>query len=191
MKKFSIIFTAIITTIIMMCGGMNAFAGDVPECLMEDKAQIYFGKIVDFGEKTGETYNYIEVMSETVIKGNIAQSEIVRYKDVRYSNYFMGKGNKDEIYLFAYYDENNPLYCFKVTEYDTKTLKLVGIGDDDVMWKRFESYLNEGKYGEVKIEGVNKSDNYVKNTKILWILIPFAIFTVVILLVMKIRRKTV
>ena len=56
-----------------------------------------------------------------------------------------------EIYLFTYYDDVNTTDIFEVTTYDTKTLKLKHVEGD--MWKRFEKYLNEGRYGEARIEG--------------------------------------
>ena len=62
----------------------------------------------------------------------------------------------DNIYLFTYFDEVNPTDIFDVTTFDTKTLKLKNVEGD--MWKRFEKYLNDGEYGESRIEGrENKS----------------------------------
>ncbi len=160
MKKLTVLLTAIITSIIMMCSGMNALAGDVPESLTESKAQVYFGKIAEIGNSTEingfEVYDYIEVMPVAVIKDNVTQGEKIRYDKIKYNFHYNGKPQIGEIYLFAYYDENNPLECFCVTEYNTNTLQLVGVdqNDENNMWFRFQKYLNEGKYGEAKIEGV-------------------------------------
>ena len=41
---------------------------------------------------------------------------------------------------------------FEVTAYDTRTLKVRHV--EGPMWERFEQYLNEGKYGDAKIEGM-------------------------------------
>ncbi len=160
MKKMTVIFTIIITSIIMMCGGIYAFAGDVPESLMESKAQVYFGTIEEIGDSSEingfEVYDYIDVMPVAAIKDNVTQGEKIRYNTVEYNFYYKGKPQNGEIYLFAYYDENNPLDCFCVTEYDTNSLTIVGVdqNDENNMWFRFQKYLNEGKYGEAKIEGI-------------------------------------
>ena len=42
---------------------------------------------------------------------------------------------------------------FEVTTYNTQTLKLRHVQDGE--WERFEEYLNQGKYGEAKLEGIN------------------------------------
>lgn len=160
MKKLTVFLTIIITSIIMMCGGMSAFAGDVPESLTESKAQVYFGRIEKMGNSSEvngfEVYDYIEVMPVEAIKDNVTQGEKIRYNMVEYNFHYKGKPQSDEIYLFAYYDENNPLECFCVTAYDTDTLRIVGVNpnDENNMWFRFQKYLNEGKYGKAKIEGI-------------------------------------
>ena len=38
-----------------------------------------------------------------------------------------------------------------MTTFDTRTLKLKNV--EGAMWKRFEKYLNDGEYGEARIEG--------------------------------------
>ena len=50
------------------------------------------------------------------------------------------------------YHPNKEVPDIEVTTYDTRTLKLKHVEGD--MWKRFEKYMNEGKYGEAKIEGM-------------------------------------
>ena len=57
-----------------------------------------------------------------------------------------------KVYLFTYYDDVNSTDIFEVTTYNTRTLKLKHVEGD--MWKRFEKYMNEGKYGVAKIEGM-------------------------------------
>lgn len=194
MKKLTAIFTTIITSfIIMMCGGMNAFAGDVPESLTESKAQVYFGTIEEIGDSSEingfEVYDYIEVMPVAAIKDNVTQGEKIRYNKVEYNFHYKGKPQKGEIYLFAYYDENNPLDCFCVTAYDTDTLRIVGVdqNDENDMWLRFQKYLNEGKYGEAKIEDITPKYHIV--FKLWWIgilIIPVIIYIVV----MKLKRRS-
>ena len=62
------------------------------------------------------------------------------------------KVREGKVYLFTYYEGNNYIDFFEVTTYDTRTLKVRHV--EGPMWERFEQYLNEGKYGEAKIEGM-------------------------------------
>ena len=57
-----------------------------------------------------------------------------------------------KVYLFTYYDDANSTDVFEVTTYDTRTLKLKHV--EGSMWDRFEKYLNDGEYGEARIEGM-------------------------------------
>ena len=57
-----------------------------------------------------------------------------------------------KVYLFTYYENANYIDIFEVTTYDTRTLKLKHV--EGSMWDRFEQYINQGKYGEAKIEGM-------------------------------------
>ena len=61
------------------------------------------------------------------------------------------------MYLFTYFDENNPTDIFEVTSYDTSTLKLKNVEGD--MWKRFEQYLNEGRYLSAEHERIDRLNN--------------------------------
>ena len=49
-------------------------------------------------------------------------------------------------------NEANSTDVFEVTTYDTRTLKLKHV--EGSMWDRFEKYLNDGEYGEARIEGM-------------------------------------
>ena len=143
MKK---IFSTLVVIISLLLT-VNVFAGDIPECLLSDQAQLFFGEVVDYHpDKENPS---IGVSPVKVIKGDIVEGSYRVYNSPwPMGNFTVVPG---EIYLFTYYDDVNTTDIFEVTTYDTKTLKLKHVQGD--MWKRFEKYLNEGKYGEARIEG--------------------------------------
>ena len=143
MKKFIITLTV---TVLMLLS-VNVFAGDIPESLLSDQAQIFFGEVVDYHpDKENPS---IGVSPVKVIKGDVVEGSYRVYNSPwPMGNFTVVPG---EIYLFTYYDDVNTTDIFEVTTYDTKTLKLKHVEGD--MWKRFEKNLNEGRYGEARIEG--------------------------------------
>ena len=143
MKKF--IITVAVTVLMLLT--VNVFAGDIPESLLSDQAQIFFGEVVDYHpDKENPS---IGVSPVKVIKGDVVEGSYRVYNSPwPMGNFTVVPG---EIYLFTYYDDVNTTDIFEVTTYDTKTLKLKHVEGD--MWKRFEKYLNEGRYGEARIEG--------------------------------------
>lgn len=60
--------------------------------------------------------------------------------------------HEGKVYLFTYYENTNYVDIFEVTTYDTRTLKLKHV--EGSMWERFEKYINQGKYGTAKVEGM-------------------------------------
>jgi len=143
MKK---IFSTLVVIISLLLT-INVFAGDIPESLLSDQAQLFFGEVVDYHpDKENPS---IGVSPIKVIKGDIVEGSYRVYNSPwPMGNFTVVPG---EIYLFTYYDDVNTTDIFEVTTYDTKTLKLKHVEGD--MWKRFEKYLNEGRYGEARIEG--------------------------------------
>jgi len=143
MKK---IFSTLVVIISLLLT-VNVFTGDIPECLLSDQAQLFFGEVVDYHpDKENPS---IGVSPVKVIKGDIVEGSYRVYNSPwPMGNFTVVPG---EIYLFTYYDDVNTTDIFEVTTYDTKTLKLKHVQGD--MWKRFEKYLNEGRYGEARIEG--------------------------------------
>lgn len=142
MKK--LISTLIVTMLLLF--SVNVFAGDIPESLLSDQAELFFGEVVDYHpDKENPS---IGVSPVKVIKGDIVEGSYRVYNSPwPMGNFTVVLG---EIYLFTYYDDVNTTDIFEVTTYDTKTLKLKHVEGD--MWKRFEKYLNEGRYGEARIE---------------------------------------
>ena len=146
MKKFLISFILIIS---LMSNTIIVFAGDIPESLMHSEdAQIFFGEVLAYHPNKEKPD--IEVAIVATIKGNVeAGTKQIYYRPNPIGNYNVREG---KVYLFTYYDEANPTDIFEVTTYNTKTLKLKHVEGN--MWERFEKYLNQGKYGEAKIEGM-------------------------------------
>ena len=146
MKKFLI---TVLSIIMILIPTLTAFAGDIPESLLHaEDAEIFFGEVIAYHpDKENPT---ITVSPVAMIKGDKAKEGTLQHY---YNPNTIGdfKVRLDHIYLFTYFDEVNPTDIFDVTTFDTKTLKLKNVEGD--MWKRFEKYLNEGKYGEARIEG--------------------------------------
>ena len=124
-------------------------AGDIPESLMNsDDAQIFFGEVLSY--HPNKENPSIEVAITEVIKGKVEKGT----KHTYYNPNTIGDYNirNGKVYLFTYYDDANSTDIFEVTTYNTKTLKLKHIQGS--MWERFEKYINQGKYGEAKIDGI-------------------------------------
>ena len=147
MKKLVISFLLVMTLMSMTLTTVRA--GDIPESLMNsDDAQIFFGEVLSYHpDKENPS---IEVAIAEVIKGNVEKgTKHTYYKPNAIGDYNIRNG---KVYLFTYYDEANYTDIFEVTTYNTKTLKLKHVDGD--MWERFEKYINQGKYGEAKIDGL-------------------------------------
>ena len=128
---------------------LTAFAGDIPESLLyEEGAQIFFGEVLSYhpDKKNPD----IEVSSVAGIKGNVKEGFKQTYNNPNPIGGFKVRVGK--VYLFTYYEGDNYIDFFEVTTYNTRTLKVRHV--EGPMWDRFEQYLNEGKYGEAKIEGM-------------------------------------
>lgn len=147
MKKIISLFILII--VFISC--IRVFAGSVPEDLLSsDDAEIFFAEVVAY--HPGKENPDIELSPTKVIKGNIKTGT----KQIYYDPAPVGDLDVKigDVYLFTYFDENNPTYIFKTTTSDTATLKLKGAQGD--MWKRFEQYLNEGQYEEAEAKRIEK-----------------------------------
>lgn len=148
MKKIISLFILII--VFISC--IRVFAGSVPEDLLSsDDAEIFFAEVVAY--HPGKENPDIELSPTKVIKGNIKTGT----KQIYYDPAPVGGLDVKigDVYLFTYFDENNPTYIFKTTTSDTVTLKLKGAQGD--MWKRFEQYLNEGQYEEAEAKRIEKT----------------------------------
>ncbi len=130
-------FIGILVMMVVLLTPMTAFAGSVPEDLLShDGAKVFFAELINYDKEE------VLVSPFKVVKGDMDEREWVAFSDPSIVGNFMPmKGN---VYLFAYFDDNNPIYIFNATSYDTAELKLKGATGD--MWKRFETMLNEGKF---------------------------------------------
>ena len=147
MKRLLMIVTALFCVTMIL--PLTAFAGDIPESLLyEDGAQIFFGEVLAY--HPDKENPDIEVWIAAKIRGNVNEGS----KQVFIHPDPIGdfKVREGKVYLFTYYEGHNYIDFFEVTTYDTRTLKVRHV--EGPMWERFEQYLNEGKYGEAKIEGM-------------------------------------
>lgn len=149
MVKRLLIFISVAILMFSLSG--TVFAGSVPEDLMHyDGAQIFFGEIIDYAPNAAKPH--VSVCPVKKIKGDIKTGTKLVYENANVvGDIDIKLGN---IYLFTYFDENNPTDIFEVTSYDTKTLKLKNVIGD--MWERFEKYLNEGKYEKAEQDRIDK-----------------------------------
>ena len=138
MKKVICLFFFAIAILTM---STTVLAGSIPEDLLnEDSAQIFFAEVVYY--HPDKENPDIEVSPVKVIKGDVNMGgKLTYYNPNTIGDFKVKEGN---VYLFTYFDEHNPTDIFEVTSYDTSTLKLKNVEGD--MWKRFEKYLNEGRY---------------------------------------------
>ena len=139
--------------IVLLCMTMiiplTAFAGDIPESLLyEEGAQIFFGEVLSY--HPDKEIPDIEVSPIAGIKGNVKEGTKQTYNNPDPIGDF--KVREGKVYLFTYYEGVNYIDFFEVTTYDTRTLKIRHVKGS--MWERFEQYLNEGKYGEAKVDGL-------------------------------------
>ena len=160
MKK---LISFVYSIIIILLVSTTAFAGSIPEDLLyNDNAQIFFAEVMD-SYKSPDGVPYVEVKPLKVIKGDVkvgyGDNEVfyVYYNPNTIGDFKVKNGN---VYLFTYFDENNPTDIFDVTSYDTSTLKLKNVSGD--MWKRFEKYLNEGRYLDAEHERIDRQNEQLK-----------------------------
>ena len=147
MKRLIVLLAVLICMTMIL--PLTAFAGDIPESLLyEEGAQIFFGEVLSYypDKKNPD----IEVSPVVGIKGNVKEGFKQTYNNPNPIGGFKVRVGK--VYLFTYYEGDNYIDFFEVTTYNTKTLKVRHV--EGSMWDRFEQYLNEGKYGEAKIEGL-------------------------------------
>ena len=130
--------------ILFLFGCLTVSAGSVPEDLLQsDEAQIFFAKVIQC--ETSQDGIAVELLPVVTVKGDVSLGEQQIYEDVIPIGGFTF--SKDKAYLFAYTDEHNPTYAFRVTNYNPKKLSLI-IPEEGRrnMFGRFEEYLNNGDY---------------------------------------------
>lgn len=149
MKK---LISFICMTMILLSLSITALAGSIPEDLLMDQSQIFFAEVV-YTHLDKEKPD-IEFSPVKKIKGDVKLgSKQTAYNFNTVGDFELKEGN---VYLFTYFDENNPTDIFEVTSYDTSTLKLKNVTGD--MWERFEKYLNEGRYEEAEHARLDKQN---------------------------------
>ena len=138
---------------IMLSMSITALAGSIPEDLLMDQSQIFFAEVVYYHPNKEKPD--IEFSPVKKIKGDVKLgTKQIAYNFNTVGDFDIKEGN---VYLFTYFDENNPTDIFEVTSYDTSTLKLKNVDGD--MWKRFEQYLNEGRYLAAEHERIDRLNN--------------------------------
>lgn len=130
---------------------ITVLAGSIPEDLLHyDDAQIFFAEVVHYHPQKDKSD--IELSPVKVVKGDVRTGVKLTYLNPNTVGDF--KVKEGNVYLFTYFDENNPTDIFEVTSYDTSKLQLKNTTGD--MWERFEKYLNEGKYEKAEQERIDK-----------------------------------
>lgn len=174
------------------------FAGDIPESIMLGEQQaLFIGGISDYGD---ETYTITII---DLLMGHVSESQISVKKFSYYGNTLEPKIGD---YVVAVLIEDNSIHnswIFKCTSTDYRTLKLVSRNYN--MVKRYEQYINQGKYQEAQrnleknetttsltniqqevVEDINNSLSTRRNIAIL----GFSVLLLAVLIYMFILRKT-
>lgn len=150
MKK---LISFICITIMLLSMSLTALAGSIPEDLLMDQSQIFFAEVVYY--HPNKENPDIEFSPVKKIKGDVKLgTKQIAYNFNTVGDFEIKEGN---VYLFTYFDENNPTDIFEVTSYDTSTLKLKNVEGD--MWERFEQYLNEGRYLAAEHDRIDRLNN--------------------------------
>lgn len=152
------IFLCVFAIIMLMCFSYTVSAGSVPEDLLyDDNAQIFFAEIIEYKEDTENSYanSYIKVIPVKKVKGDIEIGDTLTYKSPCIVGGFKIKANK--AYLLAYFDENNPIYVLRASDYDVKSIDLIDVDEDNGMWSRFETYIKNGEYTKAETERLKNS----------------------------------
>ena len=129
---------------LLLCCAVPVSAGSVPEDLLQsDGARIFFAEVTEC-LPMGESLK-ISLIPVQTVKGDVLIGEKAVYGEVIAVGDFLPR--RGRAYLFAYFDENNPTYAFRVSSYDVSTLSLL-VPEDirDNMFGRFEKYLKNGSY---------------------------------------------
>ena len=146
------IITIIVILIIMISTRTTAvFAGSIPEDLLYyDKAQVFFGELVSVSADD-ET---VTVLPTQKIKGDVDIGAEQKYqKDVVALGRFIPKVG--DIYLMGHYNDHNPLYLFRTTSTDQRTLTITN-NTGSGMEERMQEYLNNGDFEKAEYKRLVK-----------------------------------
>ena len=138
MKKFS---SFIFAMLLLLLAEITGFAGSIPEDLLHsDDAQIFFAEVCYYHPDKEQPD--IEVSPVQVIKGDVKTGGKLTYFHPNTVGDFRVKQGK--VYLFTYFDENNPTDIFEVENREFSGIRLKHVEGD--MWERFERGINDGTY---------------------------------------------
>ena len=142
MKKrlFCVLSMLVLFSVTTVC-----YAGSIPESLLhEASSQVYFGEIKSVD---GES---ITIIQRQKIKGEFSEDREVTYAGFSSTDLtFTDSPKIGEIYLCGFINENNPLYIWEVTDFETEDPKIKNADDQS---KRLMEYLNTGKFEEQEKE---------------------------------------
>ncbi len=131
MKKCLLVFLSVL---LLFALETICLAGSVPEDLLHsDDALLFFGEVKDISSTS------ITVVQKKNVKGDFVQDRELTYPN----DYIPTDARVGREYLCGYFDEHNPLYLWRVTSFDTKTLRIL---EDNDQAERLENYLNSGEF---------------------------------------------
>ncbi|MBO5408329.1 MAG: hypothetical protein J6A61_02860 [Clostridia bacterium] len=150
MKKSVCLFFALL---LLLSTGITTCAGSIPEDLLHsDDAQIFFAEVCYYHPDKAQPD--IEVSPVHVIKGDVNVGGKLTFFNPNPIGDFRVKPGK--VYLFTYFDENNPTDIFEAENRELTGIKLKHIEGD--MWERFERNINDGTYFRAEQERRQKLD---------------------------------
>ena len=165
MRKILIPKTFIMVVFILIIFTTAAYAGDVPENLLEDdNIKIFTATVTDVNKET------ITIKVIHKLKGEILENQTL---SLPYFEFNGSKDNKPKVNnscIITIRDDKS-YYSFKTTSTDPKTLKLLNHTTNislnmngQSMDERFQEYINTGVYEKAEQERLNNKIEVGTNT---------------------------
>lgn len=158
-RMISAALAFLMTVMLIFSMPFSVYAGSIPEDLhMHPETKVFFATITECKPNGKMKSSSLEYYSMTVVPVKIVCGDVTLDTPIDLDDVWRVEGfkpKKNMAYLFAVNDTHNSgAYAFKVSSYDTATLKLVDLPawNEHDMWKRFEEDLNEGVYEELELE---------------------------------------
>lgn len=125
-----------------------AFAGDVPEMLLQqDDALVFVGTVESYTLSEDGTVASSEVLPTLVLKGAAAEGTALSFPHCDFGSRIPAP---DTEYLFGYIDANN-FYLYEIAERTDSFLRLADADRFD-QTRRLQDYLNDGSFARAEEE---------------------------------------
>lgn len=144
----------LMTVMLIFSMPFSVYAGSTTEELrIDSNTKVFFATVTE-SERNESTKSFytMTVVPVKIVCGDVALDTPMTLNNAECVEGF--KPKKNMAYLIAIHDMHDAgAYIFKVSSYDTATLKLVDLPEwiEGYMWESFEDDLNNGVYEEKEI----------------------------------------